>query len=75
MVQLCQTATMSFRQADLLAKRFHPRIAAKQGEFRKRRVPGLCERGPATSAIQSFESAILVAQTGEDQGLLKGLSR
>src|SRR4030095_2762836 len=60
-----------FRQADLLAKSFQPRIAAKQGVFWERQPPPHPNRPNRSGAIQSFESAILVAQTGEDDGLVE----
>ena len=74
-VSVLTQSVLLLRQADLLAKSFHAWIAAKQGEF------GICER-PAypnrprrSGAIQSFQSAVLVAQTGEDRGLVEWVSR
>ncbi len=62
---------MLFRQADLLAKSFQARIAAKQGKFRICERPPYPHRALRSHAIQSFQSTALVAQTGEDEGLLE----
>ena len=51
-------------QADLLAKSFHPRIAVHQGEFRKCECPAYPNGSLDSHAIQSFESAVFVAQAG-----------
>ena len=59
-----------FWQADLLAKSFQARIAAKQGKFRRiDSLPAYPHRAKDSHPIQSFQSTVLIAQTGEDQGL------
>jgi hypothetical protein len=60
-----------FRQANLLAKSLQPQIAAKQGKFRICESPSYPDRPQHGHAIQSFERAVLVAQTGKDQSLLE----
>ena len=52
------------RQADLLAQSPHPRIAANQSKFGIiEDLPVYPHRAKRGSAIQSFQSAVLVAQT------------
>jgi hypothetical protein len=58
-----------FGQADLLSKGFQPWIAAKQGQLRECERPAYPHRTLASKALQSFESAVLVAQSGKDEGL------
>ncbi len=62
---------MLFRQADLLAKSFQPRIATNEGKFRYIEVPAYPHRAKRSHAFRSFQSAVLVAQTGKDQGLVE----
>ena len=69
----CQTAKVSFRQADLLAKSFQSRIAAKQSQFRETEYRAHPNRPHYGHAIQSLQCAFLIAQTREDHGLLDGL--
>jgi hypothetical protein len=58
-----------FWQANLLAKSFHPRVAPKHGISLKSEQPTHPNRSSRSGAIQSFESPVLVAQTGEDLSL------
>src|SRR6266849_4682635 len=58
-----------FRQADLLTKSFHSRIAANQVEFRKVEVSADANGAQRGHAIECFERALLVAETGKDQSL------
>src|SRR4051794_27101409 len=61
---------MSFRQADLLAKSFQSRIASKQSQFREAEYRAHSNRPHYGHAIQSLQSAFLIAQTREDHGSL-----
>jgi len=63
------------RQADLLAKRFHPRIAADQVQFWKCQSPSDPNGAQLSHSIQSVKCPILVAQTGIDQNLLERTGR
>src|SRR5580692_7681222 len=70
-----ETQIASFRQADLLAKSFDPRIAAKHREFRERERSAYSKGPSAGGAIQGFKNAILVAQACENQRLVEGIYR
>src|SRR5688572_1661774 len=59
-----------FRQADLLAKSFQPRIAAKQSQFREAEYRARPNRPYCGHASESLQGAFLIAQTREDQGSL-----
>ena len=58
-----------FRQADLLAKSLHSRIATKQGELRGVEGPAYAHGTELSHAVQSLQGAILVTQTGKDYRL------
>jgi hypothetical protein len=60
-----------FRQADPLAKSFHPEIAAKKGKLGVIERPAYSKRPQGGRAIQSFERTVLVAKAGENHGLLE----
>ena len=60
-----------FWQADLLAKSFQSRIAAKQSQFREAEYRAHPNRPHYGHAIQSLQCAFLIAQTREDHGLLE----
>ena len=62
---------MLFRQADLLAKSFQSRIAAKQSQFREAEDRAHPNRPDYGHATQSLQCAVFIAQTREDQGLLE----
>src|SRR6266436_8376119 len=57
--------------ADLPAKSFHSRIAAKQSQFRETEYRAHRNRPHYGHAIQSLQCAFLIAQTREDHGLLE----
>ena len=66
---------MLFWQAKLLAKSFHPRVAPKHGISLKSEQPTHPHRSNHGGATQSFESPVLVAQTGEDLGFAELVQR
>jgi hypothetical protein len=52
---------------------FKLRIAAKQGKFRRiDNLTAYSHRAKDSHPIQSFQSTVLVAKAGKDQGLLDG---
>ena len=66
-------ASFRFRQADLLAQRLQPRIAAQQRKSRRyKNVPSHPNRAQPNHALQSFERAVLVAQSREDGRFRQG---
>src|SRR5579864_7537261 len=60
---------MLLGQSRFLTKSFHSRIAANQVEFRKGEVSADANGAQRGHAIECFESALLVAETGKDQSL------
>src|SRR5262245_59317383 len=64
-----------FRQADFLPKSLHSRIAANQSKFGECQRPADSERSSHGSTIQSFQRAVLVAQAGEDHGVVELVRR
>ena len=58
-------------QANLLAKSFHSRIAAKQSQLRESEYRAHPNRPHYGHAIQSLQGAFFVTQTREDHGLLE----
>src|SRR5438552_2320985 len=60
-------------QAGLLAKSFHSRITMKQSEFWGVEGPADAHCAQGRQAIQSLQSAILVAQAGKSQSLGVGV--
>jgi hypothetical protein len=52
-----------------------PRVATKKGVSLKCEHPAYPDRSSRGSAIQSFESPVLLAQTGEGLGLVEWVQR
>src|SRR5215472_12177105 len=59
------------RQADLLAKCFHSRIAAEQDKLRVAEYMTHSNGPHYCRAIQSLQCAFLITQAREDRGLLE----
>ena len=66
-------ANLLFRQADLPAQSVQARVAAQQRKsWIDENVPSHPNRTQRNHAIQSFERAVLVAQSGEDDRFRQG---
>src|SRR5260370_29747784 len=66
---------MLLRQADLLAKSLHSRVATEEGKLRGDEVATYPRGAEFGHAIEGRQGAILVAQTGINKGLGEGVRR